>query len=154
MDNKSNFSFAGMIVTLITGYLAYKCFQFADGFQQFYDKLNSDETFPKLFLDFFNLNTEERFSDFINFIHYWVWAVFISLFIKFIIAFSHTFEPSKYSIHYYAISGLLLEWAPFFFKTLSVNTFEAAFKTFVIFIPTVICASMLNSSENPASESQ
>ena len=141
-----SFSFAGIIVAVLFGYLTYKFYPLVKGIDSVYNNLNSDDILPKLFLEFLNSASDGKFSDMFSFFHIWFWAVLISYGIKTLISVSHAFSPSPENISYIGWTAMILEVLPIFLKIWSINSFEDAIPIMIIvYIPTRIGIALLYS---------
>lgn len=143
-----SFSFAGIIVAVLFGYLTYKFFPFVKGVDNVYHYLNSDDFLPKLFFEYLDSASDGKFSNMFSFFRIWFWALLISYGIKTIISLSHAFSPSRENISAIAWTAMILEVLPIFFKIWSINSFEDALQIMIIvFIPTIIGIALLYSKE-------
>lgn len=147
-QSTSSFSFAGIIVAVLFGYITYKFYPFVKGVDKVYNYLNSDDFLPKLFLEYLNSASDGKFSSMFSFFHIWFWALLISYGIKTIISISHSFNPSRENITYIAWTAIILEVLPIFFKTWSINSFEDAIQIMlIVYIPTILGIALLYSKE-------
>lgn len=143
-----SFSFAGIIVAVLFGYLTYKFYPLVKGIDSVYNNLNSDDFLPKIFLKYLNSASDGKFSDMFSFFHIWFWAVLISYGIKTLISVSYAFSPSPENISYIGWTAMILEVLPIFLKIWSINSFEDAFPIMIIvYIPTIIGIALLYSKE-------
>ena len=143
-----SFSFAGIIVAVLFGYLTYKFYPLVKGIDSVYNYLNSEDFLNKIFLEYLNSASDGKFSDTFSFFHIWFWAVLISYGIKTLISVSHAFSPSPENISYIGWTAMILEVLPIFLKIWSINSFEDAIPIMIIvYIPTIIGIALLYSKE-------
>ena len=141
-----SFSFAGIIVAVLFGYITYKFYPLVKGIDSVYNNLNSDDILPKLFLEYLNSASDGKFSDMFSFFQIWFWAVLISYGIKTLISVSHAFSPSPENISNIGWTAMILEVLPIFLKIWSINSFEDAIPIMIIvYIPTIIGIALLYS---------
>lgn len=144
-QSDDSFSFAGIIVAVIFGYITYKfCLPLAKGIDNVYRILNSDDLLIKSFLEYLDDASYGKFSNALSFFRKWFWVLLISYGIKTIISLSHAFYPSRYSIFYIAWTAIILEVAPVFFKYWSISTIKnACFISIIVYIPTILIIMLL-----------
>lgn len=147
-EKNDSFSFAGIIVAALFGYITYIFFPFVKGIDDINNSLNSDDFLPMLFLKFLNSAFDGKFDNLFSFFHIWFWMVLASFGIKTIISVFQAFSPSPKNIMYIALTAMFLEVLPIFFKIWSINSFEDAFEVMlVVYIPTIIGIALLYSKE-------
>jgi hypothetical protein len=143
-----NFSFAGLIVAILFGYIAYKFFPIVKGVHNIYNYLGSDDFLAQFLSKFLESSTNGRFQNMFSFFHIWFWTILISYVIKTIIALNHSFSPSQNNISYIGWTAMILEVLPIFFKIWSINSFEDALQIMlIVYIPTIIGIALIYSKE-------
>jgi hypothetical protein len=143
-STSDNFSFTGLIVAFLFGYIAYKFLPIVKGVSHIYEYLNSDDIIAQLISNFFESYTNGRFHNMFSFFHFWFWALLISYVIKTIISLYHAFSPSYKNMGYIGLTAMILEVLPIFFKIWSIDTFEEAVQIMlIIYIPTIIGIALL-----------
>lgn len=141
LENDTSFSFSGLLCSIVFGYMLFKIvLPFAKSVDYFYYKVYDGSYINSLVIKFIDYISNNDFSNFASFFQSWVWLLFVSYFLKTLVAVNHIFNPSLTNIFYISLIAMVLEILPLFFKMLAYNSIDFAVISLVIlYTPTIIC---------------
>ena len=146
-NDEFNFSFGGLIATLIFGYFTYQMYTVAEATSRFNDFLQDESLISKFFKHLLNGLSEGKFSEVIEDFNFYIYVVFISYLIKTIVSGSHIIDKSINSIIIVSLITVVFEFLPIFLYYWNEASFEDAMPTLIVLIPSIIPTLFLLTSD-------
>jgi hypothetical protein len=138
-NSSDYFSFSGIIASAFFGYIAYNIYPIAKLGSNAYDYINDDKIVPRILLNTFNNMSQDKFSEFASFFHFWLWVLFLSFVFKAIISLRHAFITPTDNAKIVGTVGVIADSLPLFLFIWKQKTIDDAMPSLIVcFIPSII----------------